>query len=175
MWVMIWWWMWVRTPPHTVCCTWWLSLSGETIKRWNPPRLHSPFHWKKCEPTYRQFIYVTSRNGLPECSHQQPRLCICVEKGLQVESAFKGHNTSAWSWMNWQGLHRMNCGGAPCRWTWEPLLLSSMLSGKGESINDIMEETCGAGLTMNYFVPGGCNAGLASQFSTQVKRIHQAV
>jgi NADH-quinone oxidoreductase subunit D/NADH-quinone oxidoreductase subunit C/D len=38
-----------------------------------------------------------------------------------------------------------------------------------ESINDIMEETCGARLTMNYMVPGGVMADLHPNFQKKVK------
>ena len=41
-----------------------------------------------------------------------------------------------------------------------------------ETINDIMEETCGARLTMNYMVPGGVMAGYSSEFSKKGKRIY---
>ena len=38
-----------------------------------------------------------------------------------------------------------------------------------ESINDIMEETCGARLTMNYMVPGGVMQDIHPNFQTRVK------
>ena len=38
-----------------------------------------------------------------------------------------------------------------------------------EMINDIMEETCGARLTMNYMVPGGVMADLHPNFQRKVK------
>jgi len=38
-----------------------------------------------------------------------------------------------------------------------------------ETINDIMEETCGARLTMNYMVPGGVMAELHPNFQKRVK------
>ena len=38
-----------------------------------------------------------------------------------------------------------------------------------ESINDIMEETCGARLTMNYMVPGGVMQELHPDFQKKVK------
>jgi NADH-quinone oxidoreductase subunit D/NADH-quinone oxidoreductase subunit C/D len=38
-----------------------------------------------------------------------------------------------------------------------------------EAINDIMEETCGARLTMNYMVPGGVMADLHPDFRRKVK------
>ncbi len=38
-----------------------------------------------------------------------------------------------------------------------------------ETINDIMEETCGARLTMNYMVPGGVMADLHPNFQKRVK------
>src|SRR5207342_1260888 len=42
-----------------------------------------------------------------------------------------------------------------------------------EMINDIMEETCGARLTMNYMVPGGVMADLHPNFHRRVKEILQ--
>ena len=38
-----------------------------------------------------------------------------------------------------------------------------------ETINDIMEETCGARLTMNYMVPGGVMADIHPNFQKRVK------
>ena len=38
-----------------------------------------------------------------------------------------------------------------------------------EAINDIMEETCGARLTMNYMVPGGVMADIHPDFQKRVK------
>lgn len=38
-----------------------------------------------------------------------------------------------------------------------------------ETINDIMEETCGARLTMNYMVPGGVMADIHPNFQRRVK------
>ena len=38
-----------------------------------------------------------------------------------------------------------------------------------EMINDIMEETCGARLTMNYMVPGGVMFDLHPNFQKKVK------
>jgi NADH-quinone oxidoreductase subunit D/NADH-quinone oxidoreductase subunit C/D len=42
-----------------------------------------------------------------------------------------------------------------------------------ETINDIMEETCGARLTMNYMVPGGVMADLHPNFQSRVKNFLQ--
>ena len=42
-----------------------------------------------------------------------------------------------------------------------------------ESINDIMEETCGARLTMNYMVPGGVMHDLHPNFQKRVKDFMQ--
>ena len=44
----------------------------------------------------------------------------------------------------------------------------SCLPGR-EMINDIMEETCSARLTMNYMVPGGVMADLHPDFQRKVK------
>ena len=38
-----------------------------------------------------------------------------------------------------------------------------------EMINDIMEETCGARLTMNYMVPGGVMYDIHPNFQRRVK------
>ena len=38
-----------------------------------------------------------------------------------------------------------------------------------EAINDIMEETCGARLTMNYMVPGGVMQDIHPNFQRRVK------
>ena len=43
-----------------------------------------------------------------------------------------------------------------------------------EAINDIMEETCGARLTMNYIVPGGVMFDLHPNFQRQGEGVYYA-
>ena len=69
----------------------------------------------------------------------------------------------------------MNYGGEQWPWISVHLLLSFMLSVKEKRINDIMEETCGARLTMNYMVPGGVMDDIHPNFQKRVKEFMQLI
>ena len=147
-----------------------ITLSGETIKKVEPHLgyIHRSIE-KMCESlTYRQFIYVTSRMDYLSAHINNHACALCVEKGLQVEVPSRAQYirvimdelTRIASHELWWGAMSMDLGA------FTPFFHAFR---ERESINDIMEETCGARLTMNYFVPGGVMQDLHPNFQHRVK------
>ncbi|MCB0741341.1 MAG: NADH-quinone oxidoreductase subunit D, partial [Chitinophagaceae bacterium] len=93
---------------------------------------------------------------------------LCVEKGLEVEippraqviRVLMDELTRIASHELWWGAMAMDLGA------FTPFFYAFR---ERESINDIMEETCGARLTMNYNVPGGVMHDLHPNFQKRVK------
>ncbi|HTL08727.1 MAG TPA: NADH-quinone oxidoreductase subunit D [Chitinophagaceae bacterium] len=147
-----------------------VTLQGETIQKVEPHLgyIHRSIE-KMCESlTYRQFIYVTSRMDYLS-SHINNHACaLCVEKGLQVEVPPRAQAirilvdelTRIASHELWWGAMAMDLGA------FTPFFHAFR---ERENINDIMEETCGARLTMNYIVPGGVMADIHPNFQKRVK------
>lgn len=147
-----------------------ITLEGETIKNIEPHLgyIHRSIE-KMCESlTYRQFIYVTSRMDYLSAHINNHACALCVEKGLQVEVPLRAQYirvimdelTRIASHELWWGAMAMDVGA------FTPFFYAFR---ERETINEIMEETCGARLTMNYMVPGGVMADLHSQFQQKVK------
>ncbi len=149
-----------------------ITLNGETIKKIEPHLgyIHRSIE-KMCESlTYRQFIYTTSRMDYLS-SHINNHACaMLVEKGLQIEvppraqviRIMMDELTRIASHVLWWGAMAMDLGGMT------PYFHAFR---ERELINDIMEETCGARLTMNYQVPGGVMADIHPNFQRRVKEI----
>ncbi|HWC53996.1 MAG TPA: NADH-quinone oxidoreductase subunit D [Chitinophagaceae bacterium] len=147
-----------------------ITLNGETVKKVEPHLgyIHRSIE-KMCESlTFRQFIYVTSKMDYLS-SHMNNHCCaMCVEKGLQVEvppraqviRVLMDELTRLASHQLWWGALAMDVGALT------PFFLAFR---EREMINDIMEETCGTRLTMNYMVPGGVMADIHPNFQ---KRVH---
>lgn len=147
-----------------------ITLNGETIKKLEPHLgyIHRSIE-KMCESlTYRQFIYVTSRMDYLS-SHINNQACaLVVEKGLQIEvpdrakviRVLMAELTRIASHELWWGAMAMDIGA------FTPFFHAFR---ERETINDIMEETCGARLTMNYMVPGGVMQELHPDFQKKVK------
>lgn len=147
-----------------------ITLNGETIKKVEPHLgfIHRSIE-KMCESlSYRQFIYVTSRMDYLS-SHINNHACaLTVEKGLQIEVPARAkvirilmdELTRIASHELWWGAMAMDLGA------FTPFFHAFR---ERESINDIMEETCGARLTMNYIVPGGVMQELHPNFQNRVK------
>jgi NADH-quinone oxidoreductase subunit D len=147
-----------------------ITINGETIKKVEPHLgfIHRSIE-KMCESlSYRQFIYVTSRMDYLS-SHINNHACaLCVEKGLQLEipprarviRVLMDELTRIASHELWWGAMAMDLGA------FTPFFHAFR---ERESINDIMEETCGARLTMNYIVPGGVMQDIHPNFPKRVK------
>lgn len=147
-----------------------ITLNGETIRNIEPHLgyIHRSIE-KMCESlTYRQFIYVTSRMDYLSAHINNHACSMVVEKGLQVEvppraqyiRVIMDELTRIASHELWLGAVAMDLGAfTPFFYTFR----------ERETINDIMEETCGARLTMNYMVPGGVVADIHPNFQKRVK------
>jgi NADH-quinone oxidoreductase subunit D/NADH-quinone oxidoreductase subunit C/D len=147
-----------------------ITLNGETIKKVEPHLgyIHRSIE-KMCESlSYRQFIYVTSRMDYLS-SHMNNHGCaLCVEKAMQIEvpprakviRVLMDELTRLASHQLWWGAMAMDVGALT------PFFLAFR---EREMINDIMEETCGARLTMNYMVPGGVMYDIHPQFQQRTR------
>ncbi len=151
-----------------------ITLSGETIKKVEPHLgyIHRSIE-KMCESlSYRQFIYVTSRMDYLSAHINNHACAMCVEKGLQVEippraqviRVLMDELTRIASHELWWGAMAMDLGA------FTPFFHAFR---ERETINDIMEETCGARLTMNYMVPGGVMQDIHPNFQRRVKEFIQ--
>jgi len=151
-----------------------ITLNGETIKNVEPHLgyIHRSIE-KMCESlSYRQFIYVTSRMDYLSAHINNHACALCVEQGLQVEippraqviRVLMDELTRIASHELWLGAMAMDLGA------FTPFFHAFR---ERESINDIMEETCGARLTMNYMVPGGVMHDLHPNFQKRVKDFMQ--
>ena len=150
-----------------------ITLNGETVKKVEPHLgyIHRSIE-KMCESlSYRQFIYVTSKMDYLS-SHMNNHGCaMCVEQGLQIEvppraqviRVLMDELTRIASHCLWWGAMAMDVGALT------PFFLAFR---EREMINDIMEETCGTRLTMNYITPGGVMADVHSNFH---KRVHDFI
>lgn len=147
-----------------------ITLNGETIKNVEPHLgyIHRSIE-KMCESlTYRQFIYVTSRMDYLSSHINNHGCALCVEKGMQIEVPARAQVirvlmdelTRLASHQLWWGAMAMDIGALT------PFFHAFR---EREMINDIMEETCGARLTMNYMVPGGVMADIHPNFQKRVK------
>lgn len=146
-----------------------ITLNGETIKKVEPHLgyIHRSIE-KMCESlSYRQFIYSTSRMDYLSSHINNHGCALCVEKGLEVEISSRAQYirvimdelTRIASHELWWGAMAMDLGA------FTPFFHAFR---ERESINDIMEETCGARLTMNYIVPGGVMNDLHPDFQKNV-------
>ncbi|MGE5521592.1 MAG: NADH-quinone oxidoreductase subunit D, partial [Candidatus Dadabacteria bacterium] len=147
-----------------------VTLNGEIIKKVEPHLgyIHRSIE-KMCESlNYRQFIYVTSRMDYLS-SHINNHACaLTVEKGLGLEIPARAQAirvimdelTRIASHELWWGAMAMDLGA------FTPFFYAFR---ERETITDIMEETCGARLTMNYMVPGGVVADIHPNFQKRVK------
>jgi NADH-quinone oxidoreductase subunit D/NADH-quinone oxidoreductase subunit C/D len=150
-----------------------ITLNGETVKKVDPHLgyIHRSIE-KMCESlSYRQFIYTTSRMDYLSSHINNHGCALCVEQGLKIEVPARARVirvlmdelTRIASHCLWWGALAMDVGAIT------PFFHAFR---EREMINDIMEETCGARLTMNYMVPGGVMFDLHPNFQ---KRVHEFI
>ena len=150
-----------------------ITLNGETVKKIEPHLgyIHRSIE-KMCESlTYRQFIYTTSRMDYLSSHINNHGCALLVEKALQIEvperaeviRVLMDELTRIASHVLWWGAMAMDLGAMT------PYFHAFR---ERELINDIMEETCGARLTMNYQVPGGVMFDLHPNFQ---RRVHEFI
>lgn len=149
-----------------------ITLNGETIVNLEPNigYIHRSIE-KMCESlSYRQFIYTTSRMDYLSAHMNNHACALTVEKALQVEVPERAEVirviiselTRLASHMLWWGSVAMDLGAL------SPFFYAFR---EREMITDIMEETCGARLTMNYMVPGGLMYDIHPDFQRKVKEV----
>lgn len=147
-----------------------ITVNGETIKKVEPHLgyIHRSIE-KMCESlSYRQFIYSTSRMDYLSAHINNLGCALAVEQGLgleiparaQVIRILMSELTRLASHQLWWGAMAMDVGAIT------PFFHAFR---EREMINDIMEETCGARLTMNYVVPGGVMFDLHPNFVSRTK------
>ena len=122
-----------------------ITLNGETVKKLEPHLgyIHRSIE-KMCESlSYRQFIYVTSRMDYLSAHMNNLACAMTVEKGLQIEvpqraqyiRVIMSELTRIASHELWWGAMAMDLGA------FTPFFYAFR---ERETINEIMEETCGA-------------------------------
>lgn len=147
-----------------------ITLHGETIRKIEPHLgyIHRSIE-KMCESlSYRQFIYVTSRMDYLSSHINNLGCANCVEKGMQIEvperasviRVLMSELTRIASHELWLGAMAMDLGA------FTPFFYAFR---EREMINEIMEDSCGARLTMNYIVPGGVMYDIHPEFQQKVK------
>lgn len=147
-----------------------ITLNGETVLNVEPHLgyIHRSIE-KMCESlSYRQFIYTTSRMDYLSAHINNHGCAMCVEKGMQIEvppraqviRVLMDELTRLASHQLWWGAAAMDVGA---------LTPFFMAFREREMITEIMEDTCGARLTMNYMVPGGVMFDLHPDFQRKVK------
>lgn len=147
-----------------------VTLNGETIKKIEPHLgyIHRSIEKMTESLTYRQFIYVTSRMDYLSSHINNTACALLVEKALQIEVPERAQYirtilnelTRIASHELWLGAMAMDLGA------FTPFFYAFR---EREMITEIMEETCGARLTMNYVVPGGLMQDIHPDFQKKVK------
>ncbi len=147
-------------------------LDGETIKHIEPHigYIHRSIEKMSESLSYRQFIYVTSRMDYLSAHINNQACALTVEKAMQIEvpqrakviRVLMAELNRLTSHMLWWGCTGLDLGAV------SPFFFAFR---EREIINELMEDTCGARLTMNYMVPGGVMADLHPDFQRKVKEV----
>ncbi len=147
-----------------------ITLNGETIKKVEPHLgyIHRSIEKMTESLTYRQFTYVTSRMDYLSAHINNHACALSVEKAMQIEVPLRAQYiriildelTRIASHELWLGAMAMDLGA------FTPFFYAFR---EREMINEIMEESCGARLTMNFMVPGGIMADVHPDFVRKVK------
>lgn len=147
-----------------------LTVNGEIIEKVDPDLgyIHRSIE-KMCESdTYKQIVHLTDRLDYLSSHINNEAVCLAVENALQIEVSDRvkyirtiiAELTRLSSHQLWWGVMGMDIGA----------LTTFMYAFRDrEMINDIMEETVGARLTMNYNVPGGLMFDIHPNFQKRVK------
>ncbi len=147
-----------------------LTMDGEVVKNIEPDLgyIHRSIE-KQCEyEGYKQIIHLTDRMDYLSSHINNEAVALAIEKALEIEvpervkviRTIMGELTRIASHLLWWGVMGMDVGA----------LTTFMYAFRDrEMINDIMEETCGARLTMSYSTPGGVMFDLHKDFVKRVK------
>ena len=147
-----------------------LTMDGEVVKNIEPDLgyIHRSIE-KQCEHEgYKQIIHLTDRMDYLSAHINNEAVALAIEQALEIEvpqrvkviRTIMGELTRIASHLLWWGVMGMDVGA----------LTTFMYAFRDrEMINDIMEETCGARLTMSYSTPGGVMFDLHPNFQKRVK------
>jgi NADH-quinone oxidoreductase subunit D/NADH-quinone oxidoreductase subunit C/D len=147
-----------------------LTMDGEVVKNIEPDLgfIHRSIE-KQCEyEGYKQIIHLTDRLDYLSAHINNEAVALAIEKALEMEvpervkviRTIMGELTRIASHLLWWGVMGMDVGA----------LTTFMYAFRDrEYINDIMEDTTGARLTMNYSTPGGVMFDLHGDFVKRVK------
>lgn len=151
-----------------------VTLDGETVKKIEPHLgyIHRSIEKMTESLTYRQFTYVTSRMDYLSAHINNLACAMTVEKAMQIEvperarviRVLMNELTRIASHELWIGAMAMDLGA------FTPFFYAFR---EREMITEIMEDSCGARLTMNYMVPGGVMHDIHPDFQKKVKAFVQ--
>ena len=147
-----------------------LTMDGEIVKHIEPDLgyIHRGVEKMTEYATYRQIIHLTDRFDYLSSHMNNEAVALAVEKALEVEVSDRikvirtmmNELTRLASHLLWWGVTGMDIGA----------LTTFMYAFRDrEMINEIMEETTGARLTMSYNIPGGVMFDLHPEFPRKVK------
>jgi len=148
-----------------------LTMDGEIVKNIEPDLgyIHRSIE-KQCEyEGYKQIIHLTDRMDYLSSHINNEAVALAIEKALEIEvpervkviRTIMSELTRIASHLLWWGVTGMDVGA----------LTTFMYAFRDrEMINDIMEETCGARLTMSYSTPGGVMFDLHPNFIKRTKK-----
>ncbi len=147
-----------------------LTLDGEIIEKVDPDLgyIHRGIEKMTERDTYKQIVHLTDRLDYLSSHINNEAVCLAVENALEIEVPDRvkvirtiiAELTRLASHQLWWGVMGMDIGA----------LTTFMYAFRDrELINDIMEETCGTRLTMNYNKPGGLMFDIHPNFQKRVK------
>ena len=147
-----------------------LTMDGEIVKNIEPDLgyIHRGIEKMVEYDTYRQIIHVTDRLDYLSSHMNNEAVALAIEKALEVEVSDRikvirtmmDELTRIASHLLWWGVMGMDIGA----------LTTFMYAFRDrEMINEIMEKTTGARLTMSYNIPGGVMFDLHPDFVKDVK------
>ncbi len=147
-----------------------LTIDGEIIKKIEPDLgyIHRSIEKMTEFDKYRQIVHLTDRMDYLSAHINNNAVCMTIENALEIEVSDRvkvirtimDELTRLSSHILWWGVIGMDVGA----------LTTFMYAFRDrEMLNDIFEETCGARLTMNYYVPGGLMWDLHPNFQKRVK------
>ena len=149
-----------------------LTMDGEIVKHIEPDLgyIHRGVEKMTEYASYRQIIHLTDRFDYLSSHMNNEAVALAVEKALEVEVSDRikvirtmmNELTRLASHLLWWGVTGMDIGA----------LTTFMYAFRDrEMINEIMEETTGARLTMSYNIPGGVMFDLHPEFPRKVKEL----
>jgi len=152
-----------------------LTLDGEIIEKVDPDLgyIHRGIEKMTERDTYKQIVHLTDRLDYLSSHINNEAVCLAVENAMQIEVSDRvkvirtiiAELTRLASHQLWWGVMGMDIGA----------LTTFMYAFRDrEMINDIMEETCGTRLTMNYNKPGGLMFDIHPNFQRRVKEFIKA-